>query len=348
MGEPVVILGAGIIGLYTAYLLVELGRGADVTIVAKHLPGDLSCNYTSPIAGAHFSCAVSGYSDAALRFNRISYPMLAKLFKKFESQLEEAGLDRLPQIELFVEPINEKVITEMKTYAEKFEVLTDRVWLQARGARYGIKYLTYNFYSPKFLVFLKQYLESNGVKFVRASVGFITEAPKAAQQPEAKVVFNCTGVLAGQLGGVKDSKDIYPIRGQVVSVKAPWIKENISLEGSPPTYIIPRVHSQGRVILGGYYEEHNWTEGTSGEQTKSILERTTKLNPELLKNGPLEILEERAAFRPGREGGCRVEREGIENLVVIHNYGAAGTGYQSGLAMSRDAVNLYLGPGHEI
>lgn len=342
MGEPVVILGAGIIGLYTAYLLIEDGKdGKDITFIAKHMPGDLSSYYTSPIAGAHFSCAVSGYSDIALRYNRISYPLLGKLFKKFESQLEDAGLDRLPQIELFVEPINAKVIEEMKKYAEDFHEITDNQWLEARGAKYGLKYLTYNFYSPKFLVFMKKYLESQGAKFVRGDVALVTDAPKAAGVPEAKTVFNCTGVLASKLGDVPDG--VYPIRGQVVSVKAPWIKENISLEGTPPTYIIPRVHSLGRVILGGYYEEHNWTEGTLGEQTKSILERTCKLNPELLKNGPLEILEERAAFRPGHKGGARIEREAMKDITVIHNYGAAGTGYQSGLAMASDAISLYLG-----
>ncbi|KNC25130.1 hypothetical protein FF38_08095 [Lucilia cuprina] len=268
--------------------------------------------------------------------------MLAQLFNKFKKNHEEAGLARLPQVELFDKAPEPHVLKDMATYVHDFEVIEDSQWLHEKGAEFGIKYTTFNFFPPKLLVFLKKYLETQGVEFIRTNLGHITDVAKIVGSPE--VVFNCTGVLATQLGGIKDCENNYPIRGQVVSVKAPWIDYNISLSvaNQPPTYIIPRAHSLGRVILGGYYEKHNWLEGTRGDQTESILARTTKLMPELLKNGPLEILEERAAFRPGRDNGARIEKEVISGLVVIHNYGAAGTGYQSGLAMSLDAVNLYL------
>jgi D-amino-acid oxidase len=31
----------------------------------------------------------------------------------------------------------------------------------------------------------------------------------------------------------------------------------------------------------------------------------------------------------GREGGARIEAEKIEGRLVIHNYGAGGTGFQA-------------------
>lgn len=345
MGE-IVIVGSGIIGLWTALLLSREGHAKDTTVVAKHLPGDLSSEFTSPIAGAHFSCAIAGASDKALRFNRISYALLKEVFKLFEGKFVDAGLDRLLQTELFAEQPPQRLIDDIKQYADEFEIIGDQQWLQSKGASYGIRYRTFNFYPSKLLVFLKNYLEAQGVVFVRATLGHISEARAAAGRPNAGVVFNCGGVMATSLGGVRDDKATFPVRGQVVSVKAPWIKENIGLEvpGQPPTYIIPRVHSGGRVILGGYSLKNDWTEGTRTEQTKSILERTTKLLPELLRNGPLEVIDERAAFRPGREDGARIAKDVIDGVPVIHNYGAAGTGYQAGLAMSLDAVNLYLGP----
>lgn len=46
--------------------------------------------------------------------------------------------------------------------------------------------------------------------------------------------------------------------------------------------------------------------------------------------------------RPSREGGARVERSEIvvdgRPRVVVHNYGAGGTGYQAGYGMALDAV----------
>jgi D-amino-acid oxidase len=39
---------AGVIGLDVALLLAERGYGSQITVVAEHLPGDTSINYTSP------------------------------------------------------------------------------------------------------------------------------------------------------------------------------------------------------------------------------------------------------------------------------------------------------------
>lgn len=39
---------AGVIGLDVALLLAERGHGPQMTVVAEHMPGDTSINYTSP------------------------------------------------------------------------------------------------------------------------------------------------------------------------------------------------------------------------------------------------------------------------------------------------------------
>lgn len=44
---------AGIIGLNVAWALAQRGYGKHVMVVAEHLPGDLSINYTSPWS-AHY------------------------------------------------------------------------------------------------------------------------------------------------------------------------------------------------------------------------------------------------------------------------------------------------------
>jgi D-amino-acid oxidase len=44
---------AGVIGLTTALVLADEGS-CDVTVVAKHMPGDVDIEYCSPVAGANY------------------------------------------------------------------------------------------------------------------------------------------------------------------------------------------------------------------------------------------------------------------------------------------------------
>lgn len=53
-------------------------------------------------------------------------------------------------------------------------------------------------------------------------------------KPDALIV--CVGLGARFLGGVED-KGVYPVRGQTVIVRAPWVRFGID---SKATYIIPR------------------------------------------------------------------------------------------------------------
>jgi D-amino-acid oxidase len=62
---------------------------------------------------------------------------------------------------------------------------------------------------------------------------------QAAQPPAAVVV--CVGLAARTLGGVED-KDVYPVSGQTVRLRAPWIRDGqtVGTEEGSHTYTIPR------------------------------------------------------------------------------------------------------------
>jgi hypothetical protein len=67
------------------------------------------------------------------------------------------------------------------------------------------------------------------------------------------------------------------------------------------------------------------------------------LLPELLTGG-MEVLAAFSGLRPSREGGARVERTSIQlggsnSGVLVHNYGAGGTGFQAGLGMAQEAIS---------
>lgn len=86
------------------------------------------------------------------------------------------------------------------------------------------------------------------------------------------------------------------------------------------------------------------TADTFSHESMSIWERTTILLPEITA-GDAEVLAAFAGLRPSREGGARVERtriqlDGSRSGVLVHNYGAGGTGFQAGLGMAREAIGL--------
>lgn len=48
--DSIVVIGAGVTGLTTALMLKQMGY-PKVVVVAKHIPGDMCIEYTSPYAG---------------------------------------------------------------------------------------------------------------------------------------------------------------------------------------------------------------------------------------------------------------------------------------------------------
>ncbi|KAL7914361.1 hypothetical protein GGI35DRAFT_476185 [Trichoderma velutinum] len=108
------------------------------------------------------------------------------------------------------------------------------------------------------------------------------------------------------------------------------------------THVIPRPGSDGTVILGGSRHPANSNINAYSNETESILARTRHLCKELDQQ-PFEVLGAFAGLRPSSQGGPRIEREEIivTNIkrLLVHNYGADGTGFQAGYGMATDAVN---------
>ena len=73
------------------------------------------------------------------------------------------------------------------------------------------------------------------------------------------------------------------------------------------------------------------------------MKRAVDLFP-VLTNGKgierLSVIRHNVGLRPLREGGVRLEREKIDGVWVVHNYGHGGFGYQSSYGCSKVAVKL--------
>lgn len=65
-----------------------------------------------------------------------------------------------------------------------------------------------------------------------------------------------------------------------------------------------------------------------------------------LDSAATEVLAVFSGLRPSRTGGARVAREDVQldmtarKGLIVHNYGAGGTGFQAGYGMALDAVQL--------
>lgn len=333
--DRIVVVGAGIIGLNVALILAERGFGRLITVVAEYFPGDTSSTYTSPWAGCNFS-AISGTDDNALRWDRIGYSHLSRLASQCP---EEAFVQWTPSIELWDEDVPDDKIRHMSEYLKDF-----RIWPTAElpeGVKSGVAFSTLTINAPEHLKYLHTKLQGqHDVTFVRRRLPSIQAAYAS---PSTKIVFNCTGLASETLPGVEDPK-CYPTRGQVLLVRAPHIRTNMMRHGADyETYVIPRPGSNGNVILGGYMQKRIRDGSTFASESESILARTRSLSQELRQHEP-EVLAAFSGLRPSREGGARVEREELivdeQTRILIHNYGAGGTGFQAGFGMALESVVL--------
>ncbi|KAM0562299.1 hypothetical protein ACHAPJ_001986 [Fusarium lateritium] len=218
----------------------------------------------------------------------------------------------------------------MTEYLEDFQVLpSDQV---PKGVKFGVSFTTVTVNAPGHLLYLYQSLQQQyGVTFVRQNISNIQEAFAKAS---TKIVFNCVGNAAKTLTGVEDPK-CYPTRGQVLLARAPHVRANVMRHGLDyETYIIPRPESKGNIILGGYMQKGN-------PETESITQRTKALSKELASD-EVEVLAAFSGLRSSRDGGARVERHDVNvasgSKIIVHNYGAGGTGFQAVYGMAVDAV----------
>ncbi|KAL5365330.1 POT family-domain-containing protein [Aspergillus floccosus] len=333
--ESIVVLGAGIIGLNVALELSKRGYGRHITVIAKHLPGDIHMDYTSPWAGANFS-GISGNDPNALRWDKAGYLSLMQLI---DSDAEEAKyLSKTQSIEYWDEQPSPGKIQSVTEYLRDVETIP-KAELPPNVA-FGLRFTTITLNAPAHCLHLKSLLSQDrygSIKFVRHTVQSLKDAFISTN---TKIVFNCIGNAAITLPGVNDPK-CFPTRGQIVLVQAPSVKQNVMRHGKDyETYIIPRPKSDSTVILGGYLQKGDSDGNVREHERQSILQRTGDLLP-VLKNGETKILKVAVGFRPSRQGGARVEREDIHaGQTVVHNYGAGGTGYQAGMGMAQDAVSL--------
>lgn len=111
-----------------------------------------------------------------------------------------------------------------------------------------------------YLQHLVERFEAGGGKVHRTVISSLDDPHIQVLRPAGIIV--CAGLHTPKL--CQDAEEVYPIRGQVVKIRAPWVKEGSTrqvgaLNGSKAglrTYLIPNL--DGILIVGGTRGDHDW------------------------------------------------------------------------------------------
>ncbi|HEX8393835.1 MAG TPA: FAD-dependent oxidoreductase [Longimicrobium sp.] len=308
----VLVLGAGVIGLTTAIRLAERGRRVRVW------GPDAVHSIVSSAAAAIW------YPYKAAPLDRVARWALRTREQLLRDAADPAsGVRDVDGTEVWngapdpIWTIAEMDVVPRRTIPSQFPEYTDAHELRLPVAE-----------MPVYLAWLAARLEALGVQTEPRRARTLDDAIFAAT-----TVMNCTGLAAGVLVG---DSSVHPIRGQIIRVRNPGI-ERFWLAVSPgaePVYIVPRADD---VILGGTAQMHDGRLDTDAHTAEEILARCARFEPSL---ADAEVLEHRAALRPGRPE-VRLEREEVgDGRAVIHNYGHGGSGVTVAWGCADEAASL--------
>lgn len=346
----VVVVGAGISGLSTAYCLLNVfgDQIKELVILAKEVPGSFHAHdYTSPWAGANWHSFASNDDFAQIERDRITYNRLTKLAKDCpESGVKEYKLKLFSQkkkpVSWFIKENFVRDLTEISDEEMKYRNLDPAKY-------YGHEFTTFTVTPAPYKFWLVGEIKKLGgsLKQVRA-IESIEDVPDIlGYVPD--LVINATGLNAGKFLYTyepEELQNVHPVKGQIVQIyeDLPFqiVIDKLPAEDDALPYqflnMFPR--GDGGCIIGGIMKKNDWSDSVDKGLSKSIVAVCQNHVPELQN---ATVYNTYCALRPGRTGGVRVELSkyplpnGKGELNVVHNYGIGGAGYQASHGLSLEA-----------
>ncbi|VDO59770.1 unnamed protein product [Haemonchus placei] len=230
----------------------------------------------------------------------------------------------------------------------------------------GIHYTAFTSEGARYCPWMKKQLLASGVKFFERKIESLDELADDG----FPIVVNCAGMNGAQLAG--DDYDLYPTRGILLKVDAPWQKH--FLMRNTTTFTIPtdsaqfwsgvfeaieyfvltrsfqpgEAHRELPKVIGGVYvgtvkEEHKDSMKITKEEIENLWDRYLQLQPSFKD---VKILDHFVGLRPAR-AMVRVEAEtrttpSGKTYKVVHNYGHGGSGFTLGWGTALHASSLVL------
>jgi D-amino-acid oxidase len=305
--KKIVVVGAGISGLSTAYELLQAGH--QVTVIAK----DFSPNTTSNKAAAFWFPYHIRHDERGVEWCRKSYQ-----FFKEKSADGSTGISMIPIIKASKKGVEDETGWLAYMPEESVSILEESEL--PIGYDKGYKAAVPLIETQIFLPWLLEQLKIKGAKIVQEEV-----ADLKGLTADFDIVVNCSALGARQLC---NDENVIAVRGQVVLLE-PGFPDHIFIDNQTPCYIVPR---KDATIVGGTYEEGVYEAITVISSLDEILQKACSIIPTLKER---KVIGNWAGLRPFRNF-VRLEKEGN----IIHNYGHGGSGFTLSFGCAAEVVSL--------
>lgn len=311
MAPRILVLGAGVNGLSSAVCIQQACPLAQVQLMAEHF----SPETTSDGSAGFWLPYLLGKEnlDRSLQMCEVTYRYMTQLARS--PLAGEIKTQILSGYHLYSGVPLE--IPAWTKFVKSFRPLTEEEMNYYPNAETGTFYTSVNMDVPSYMSWLMKRFKSKGGIVRQKRVEKIEEISS-----ECDILINCSATSSRFL--FKDEQ-IYPIRGQVWKVHAPWIKHFYfaHVKDKATSYIIP---GPDYVTVGGTAQTGNWNTKPDPEDGARIWKQALEHWPELTHATPLKAW---AGLRPSRPS-IRLESENLnvhgKSLKVIHNYGHGGSG----------------------
>ena len=323
----VAVIGAGISGLSTANLLVQSSYKSQVTLIAENF----SPHTTSDLAGASLWIATQGtLASAGSR-----YKLWARTTYKYFYNLAASPLagklciSLVPYYEMLDDEKREEPWWKNEVLGFRHVGEEEMKLLQYPVEKKCWSYSMLMMPCGPFLTWQMEQFKTNGGVVVQRRLESLEEIDGTYD-----IIVNCTGLGSRQL--VNDP-EVYPVRGQLIVVKAPWVKHAFDYEtkDSVLTYVLPRAND---VVLGGTADVGNWSTQVDPLVSKAIMERCCMYVPGL---STAEVVKEVVGLRPGRSSvRLEVDEVTLKKSTIVHNYGHGGQGVVFSRGCALETVSL--------
>ncbi|MET0998756.1 MAG: FAD-dependent oxidoreductase [Marmoricola sp.] len=302
VARRVVVVGAGVTGLSCAVRLAQEGHRVDV------LARDLPLETTSVVAAALW------YPYKALPQDRVT-AWSASAYDEFAALAEQdgTGVRMSAGTEVLHRP------TEDPWWAGAVPDLEHTAPPEGYADAWSFTAPVIDM--PVYLSWLRSRLAALGGTVTRMSLRVLPQPDVSA----GDVVVNCAGLGSRLLA---QDHDVRPVRGQVVLMSGVRL-DRWWLDAAGPTYVVPRARE---IVVGGTDQADDWSRTPSPETAAAIVERATRLVPEL---AGAEVVGHRVGLRPVRSE-VRLEVEGR----VVHCYGQGGAGVTLSWGCADEVVRL--------
>lgn len=319
----VVVVGGGVSGVGSALAILQRLPSCNLTIIAEHFTpnttGDGAAGFWEP----HLTTGTP--QEKIIQWCQETW----ELFCSWWQYKQQMGVSFVYGETISQDPVPEK---SWQHVPFAFHSLS-----HSECVKFGPQYqsgFSFGTVTAEPLKFLPVLLEE--VRALGGSVKMCRLTSLAEAAAEADIVINCSGLGARKL--VPDP-EVYPCRGQVMRVRAPWVGRYLCDESKKSfAYIIPNLET---VVLGGTNQDHDWRLEVDPTDSQTIWDNCTALMPSLKK---AEVIKEWVGLRPCRESGVRLEADELQVdsriVPVVHNYGHGGSGVTLFWGCSKEVADI--------